>query len=123
MARKYGASSRNVRIFLRERRRLVRADGHGHPEAVQRLQRRLHVGQDRRFLAADLVVSRFEGILHAARNGIGVEGAAKKRVQSVADEIADARRAQLVQAMLATGEVDGLGQGGVRIDERSVEIE
>src|SRR5205823_6853718 len=106
-----------------ERRRLVRADRHGHAGAGELRERRLDVGQHLRLRAADLVVARLEGVADARRHALVLEGALQELVETVADELADPRRAQLAHAVLPPREVHGLGERGVRVDQGPVEIE
>ena len=49
--------------------------------------------------------------------------ALQQRVQTVADEVADPRGAQLVQAVRAPRVVHRFSQRGIRVDERAVQIE
>ena len=102
--------------------RLVCADGHLHAEGSQFLQRRLHVGQDTRLRAADLVVPALEHALHAVGH-LAIERPLQEFLDALSHEFADRRFSQLIEAVLAAGEIHRIGERRVRVDERAVEIE
>ena len=52
-----------------------------------------------------------------------LERALKESLQALTDEIANPFGGKLLQRVFAPGMIHGFGQGRVRIDERSVEIE
>src|ERR1051326_2121079 len=112
-----------VENLFREEGCLVRADGHLHAQLRQTIERRLDVGQHFRFRATPFVVARHERVVHAARHVGALECALQEALDAVADELFDARRAEIAQSVRSPRMVHGLGQRTVRIDERSIEIE
>ena len=68
--------------LARERGWLVRADRHCDAGTIERRQRRLDICEDARLLAADLVVTRLEGLGRAGRRGIGIERPAQQTLET-----------------------------------------
>src|SRR5205085_6784476 len=80
-------------------------------------------GEQSLFFAADVCVAPLERVAHGCWNGLAIERALQQPLESFADEIANAGRAQLMQPMLPPRVIHRLGQRRIRIDERAVQIE